>query len=318
MATIADILERIRNSYESMTPANRALAKFVLEHHRELAFLPVSRVASLAGASPASVVRFAEQVGLSGYTALQTLAREALREEVDTVSQLERASAAQQPASILSAAIKADIANLEQTLATVPEKAFAEAVDILASARTIYLLGLRSTFGLVQHFGFYLGWIGRRVHIVLPGISDIPEQLMRVSPRDACLALSFRRYPRETVGIFRAIHDSGARTIALTDATLSPLSEHADLTLRVPVQSPSFYASRTAVMSLMNGLVFGIALRRREETVDALRRHEQAWLRYGTYANESYSARFSAEIDAFAGRSANGTRKPARRPRPAK
>jgi DNA-binding MurR/RpiR family transcriptional regulator len=262
------------------------------------------------------VVRFAEQLGLSGYTALQTLARQALREEVNTVSQLERASASQRPETLLSTSVKADIANLEQTLATVPEQTFAEAVDILASARIIHLLGLRSTFGLVQHFAFYLGWIGRRAHIIQPGIGDLPEQLMRVSSRDACVALSFRRYTRETVNIFRAIHNAGARTIALTDVELSPLTEHADLMLRVPVQSPSFYESRTAVLSLMNGLVFGIALRNHEDTVESLRKHELAWSQYATYSNESYAARFNAEIEAFAVQSAGRDRKAIRRAQP--
>jgi hypothetical protein len=62
----------------------------------------------------------------------------------------------------------------------------------------------------------------------------------------------------------------------------------------------------------MNALVFGIALRHRRDTVEALRKHEQAWSRHGTYANENYAARFSADIEAFAARSANGRRTRAR------
>jgi DNA-binding MurR/RpiR family transcriptional regulator len=126
----------------------------------------------------------------------------------------------------------------------VPEQTFSAAVDVLASARTVHLVGLRSTFGLVQHFAFYLGWIGRRASVLQPGIGDLPEQLMAVSSQDACVAFSFRRYTRDTVDIFKSARAAGARTIALTDSELSPLTEHADLAIAIPVQFPAFFESR--------------------------------------------------------------------------
>lgn len=299
---ISELLERIRQAYASMTPANQMLAKYVLEHHQELAFAPVSRVAAVVGASPATVVRFAESLGLSGYTELQSIARQALRDEVNTVSQLEKASVSQSPDALLSNALHADIENLQRAMTMVSDATFAEVVDTLASARTIYLVGLRSTLGLVHHFSWYLGWIGRSAKILSPGIGDLPEQLMSVSSSDVCVALSFRRYTKETVEIFGAARGAGARTVAVTDSELSPLSEHADLTLAIPVQFPAFFESRTAVLSIINALVLGIALRRHRETVDSLRSHEQAWSSYGTYANENFAARFNADIEAFAAR----------------
>jgi DNA-binding MurR/RpiR family transcriptional regulator len=198
-------------------------------------------------------------------------------------------------------------------MTTVSDATFAEAVNILASARTIHLVGLRSTLGLVHHFSWYLGWIGRSTKVLTPGIGDLPEQLMAVSPRDACVAFSFRRYTKETVEIFKAARGAGARAIAVTDSDLSPLSEHADLTLAIPVHFPAFFESRTAVLSVINALTFGIALRHRRETVESLRSHEQAWSNYGTYANENFSARFNADIEAFAARR-SGTQQSNRKP----
>src|SRR4029453_10255261 len=91
--TIASVLALIEQTYQSMTPTNQTIAKYIAEHHRELAFAPVTRVGIAAGASAATIVRFAsEQLGLSGYAELQDLAQKALREEVDTVQALERKS----------------------------------------------------------------------------------------------------------------------------------------------------------------------------------------------------------------------------------
>ena len=190
--------------------------------------------------------------------------------------------------------------NLEQTLDRVSEKTFAQALDILARARCIHLIGLRSTFGLVRHFESYLDWIGRKAQVLRPGIGDLPEQIMRIQPGDACIGFSFRRYTRETVEIFNAVRNAGALTIAMTDSELSPLADHADVTIVVPVHFPAFFESRVAALSIMNALVFGIALANRQQTLEALRRHEEAWSAHDTYFSESFRARFQAEIEAFA------------------
>jgi DNA-binding MurR/RpiR family transcriptional regulator len=298
--TMAAVIARIRQSYRDMTPTNRVLAEYVLEHHQELAFASAARVAAQAGLSPATVVRFAESLGLSGYAELQALARDALRQEVDTVAQLKRASERSDPRSVLALALRADIANLEQTLDRVSEKTFARAIDVLTRAPCIHLVGLRSTFGLVRHFESYLGWIGRKAQVLRPGIGDLPEQIMRIAPGDACIGVSFRRYTRETVEIFKAARSGGALTIAMTDSELSPLADHADLTFVIPVQFPAFFESRVAALSIMNALVFGIALADRPHTLEALRRHEEAWSAHDTYFSESFRARFQAEIEAFA------------------
>ena len=282
-----------------MTPINQTLAKYILEHHRELAFASVTQIGAAAGASPATIVRFAEQLGLSGYTELQVLAQEALREEVDTVRALERKTKVQDAQSLLGIALRADIANLERALATVPEASFTRAVEIIAGARTVHLVGLRSTYGLARHFEFYLGWIGKQAKVLTPGIGDLPEQLLSIGSEDACIAISFRRYTRDTVDIFASARRAGAHTVAITDSVLSPLTEHAELILPTPVEFPTFFESRTAALSLVNALVMGVSLLRRRATLSALRTHEAAWAAQGTYANEDFQHRFSADIAAF-------------------
>ncbi len=304
--TMAVILARIRDGYKDMTPTYRAVAEYVLHHHQELAFASAARVGKLAGISPATVVRFAEHLGLSGFTELQGLARQALRQDVDTVSQLKRTTRGRDPHSILEMGLRADIANLERALDQLAEPSFARAVEILTGARTIHLVGLRSTFGLVRHLEFYLGWIGRRAAVLRPGIGDVPEQIMKVAPGDASLGFSFRRYTRETVEILAATKKAGATTIAVTDSELSPLAEHADVALIVPVKYPAFFDSRVAALSLMNALMLGIALATRKQTLEALRRHEDAWVQHETYVNENFRGRFNAEIEAFAARGGSG------------
>lgn len=311
---MATLLARIEEAYPALTAVNQALARYIVDHHRELAFAPVSRVAEAAGTSPATIVRFAEHFGLSGYAELQSMAQDALREEVDTVRLLERRSSAIDTQSLLGLALSADIANLERAASSIPEATVAQAVEIVAGARTVHLIGLRSTYAQVQHLAFYLGWIGHSARILAPGIGDLPERLLEVEPGDAVIAFSFRRYTRQTVEIFAAAKAAGATAIAISDSPLSPLAEHADLVLSVPVEFPAFFESRTAVMSVINALVFGIAVARRRSTIAALKRHEGAWSSHGTYTSAEVLRRFNADVAAFEVRARAAGRAKRKRP----
>jgi DNA-binding MurR/RpiR family transcriptional regulator len=184
---------------------------------------------------------------------------------------------------------------------------------MLAAARTVHLIGLRSTHGLVQHFAFYLGWIGHSARILAPGIGDLPEQLLAVAPGDVAVAFSFRRYTRETVEIFAAAKAAGASTIAISDSALSPLAQNADLTLAIPVEFPAFFESRTATLCIINALVLGIALTRRRETLAALKRHEGAWSANATYTNADFLRRFTADVAAFDARARTASQRRAKR-----
>src|SRR6185312_13840762 len=101
------------------------LAAYVLEHHREIAFASVARVGQAVKVSPATVVRFANHLGLSGYAELQALARRALRDEVDSVSKLQNISSQSTPQSLFHEALQADINNLQRATNIIPDKLFA-------------------------------------------------------------------------------------------------------------------------------------------------------------------------------------------------
>jgi DNA-binding MurR/RpiR family transcriptional regulator len=280
------LLDRIRESHYSMSPTHQAVAKSIIDNPRIISFLSAASVGKSIGASAATVVRFADSLGLSGYAELQRIARNALMDELSTVSQLQRAKKVSEGRSLLTQSLRADIANLENTATLISEAVFDRAVDILYSARTIHLLGLRSTFGLVHHFKFYLGWIGREANLVHPNVGEESEQIMNLEPNDACVAFSFKRYTSATIELFKELKKTGAPTIAVTDSNISPLAEIADLSLTVSVDFPAFFESRVSALSLINALFFAMALKDTERTLKFLRLHEKKWAEAKTYSSE--------------------------------
>lgn len=293
-------VEKIKATYNSMSHNDKLLAQYVIENHREMAFSSAARVGKAVKVSPATVVRFANHLGLSGYSELQELARRAIRQEINTVSELERIPSTSSARSLFHRAVQSDIRNLEQLSESVSDETFSKAVKVMSSARMIHIVGLRSLYGFAHHFTFILKEIGRNARLLSPGVGDFAEQLSEISPKDVCVAMSFRRYTRETIEFFSKAKEIGTATIALTDTDLSPLTQHADISLILPISSPAFFESRIGALSVMSALTLAIGNELRNETLESLRQREAAWKKYNAYDSPNPRSRYDAALEVFA------------------
>ena len=306
--TIERALATMRARYKEMSGSQRRLADFMLEKPYQIAFASAAKVGGELGVSSATVVRFAEFLGLEGYADLQALAQKALHREISEVTEFKRKSSVLTGESILHKSLRADIESIERTGELVTEATFDKAVQLIAKARVIQIAGFRSTYGLAHQFAFNLNLIGRRALVLAPGVGDLPEQLLQMRAGDVCIAISFKRYTAQIREVIEYAHEAGVRIIAITDSELSPIGELADISLPVAVKFPSFLESRAASLSVINSLMTGVALLLRRATSESLSRHEALWARYETYAEESAIRNASSHMGAFeALESRNGT-----------
>ena len=79
--------ERIALRLKEMTPAQAAVARFLLDHRKEAAFLTASQLGERAGVSETTVIRLSHLLGYSGYLQLRSEMTSSL---IDHLSTLER------------------------------------------------------------------------------------------------------------------------------------------------------------------------------------------------------------------------------------
>lgn len=63
--------EKIQENRRGFSKSQRAIARYLQEHPEEVAFMTASRLGSTVGVSESTVVRFATEIGYSGYPAMQ-------------------------------------------------------------------------------------------------------------------------------------------------------------------------------------------------------------------------------------------------------
>ncbi|MCP3800475.1 MurR/RpiR family transcriptional regulator [Allokutzneria sp. A3M-2-11 16] len=279
--SFAELSELLRSESEGFTPSQRTLAERVLTDPEGIAFKTVSELARDVGVNEATVVRFAQRCGLSGYPALVKLCREHLSGQAQLVRRL--GSLADAPDELLSKAVELDKQNLTRTLARVDPDAWRRAVGALAGARRVHVMGLRKSHSVAYLLAYLLDLVLDDVSLVIPGPGTLTDRLRRLESTDVLVAVSLHRYAADTVRAVRQAKSAGATTIALTDTAASPLADLADSVFFADTAGAGLLRSVTALVGLAQAMAAGVAGRRADQAPEALRRQEELLVAFNTY-----------------------------------
>ena len=279
-----DILTIIQSKMSGFSKGQKLIAKYILDSYDKAAFMTASRLGTTVNVSESTVVRFAVELGYSGYPEMQKALQEMILNRLTSVQRMEVTNDRIGDQDVLSMVLQADIDKIRMTNEITDRKAFAGAVDDILKAKRIYILGVRSSAPLANFLGFYYGYMFDQVCVINnAGIGNMFEQILRVSPEDVVIGISFPRYSTSTTRGIRYCHEVGAKVIALTDYADSPVGQYADHVLVAKSDMVSLVDSLVAPLSLINALIVATAQRRETElarTFDAL---ERLWDQYGVY-----------------------------------
>lgn len=278
------LLARVRRLSPSLSQGQRKVVELFLARCDEAVFFTSAQVARATEVSEATVVRTARALGFEGYPELRTAFQSYFIQRMSTVARVKlTAKPRRKESEIIDELLGAELANLEATRRRLDHKVMGRAAELLADARQVYVVGLRSAYGLAWLLNFSLRLVLGHSRLVTPGVSDVPEQLEQIGPGDVVLGITFERYTRATVELFRAGLAKGARGIALTDKPTSPLAEGAEVVLEAQTRLSSFIDSFVGPTALIDTLLTLVAAKRRRRALGALADREADWRRHRTY-----------------------------------
>jgi len=279
-----NILHKIADTFQELTPSQRKVAQYVYHNINETFLLTSFQIAKTANVSEATVTRFLSNLGFSGFSEFKRhIARQVLKSFSTTQRLAESAENLKARGNVFSEILQSDIENIKTLTATISDQLFEQAVNELCSARSIYVLGLRSSYALAFYLTFHLRFFLDKVILIKPGIGDMPEQVLGVTKDDVLVVISFRRYTRESFDIAEKIKKRAGSVIALTNSELSPVAKLADVTLVASTNIPTYIESYTAPISLINALITAIALRKKDQAMPALNKLETSLEEFQTY-----------------------------------
>ncbi len=267
--TVDELLQRISQQYEGLSKQLKVIARHVEQHRDHLGLEGIQDVATQCGVQPSAVVRFAKHFGFSGFTAMQRIFREGLSQQIapsrnykarirDVIATGARELSAP---DIAHEFLGGSISGMQELQASLDGPAFQRAVDMLAQAEAIWLVGSRRSFPVASYLDYALQHTDKRIMLVSALGSMHFGQVRTVRPGDVMIAISFSPYAQETVEVAQEGVRRGARLIALTDSRMSPLAKDAQVSLIVQDNSTFGFRGLTSTMALAQGLFIALAYR---------------------------------------------------------
>lgn len=245
---------RIAALFDDLTESERRLAEVVLEAASDLSAFTAGELATRADVSAATAARFFRRLGYESYGDLRRSARDARTwgSPLYELSSTERAAD-------FAKHVAQDIENLQRLAEELPTAALADAVDLLASAKRLHIIGFRNSAMLAAYARGLLAHVKSDVRLLPLAGQTLAEDLVDLGPDDAFMVLGFRRRPPALRDIMSAVRESGARILLVTDVSAARTAHLAHVTLRCPNQGASLFDSYVAPMSLISHLASAVS-----------------------------------------------------------
>jgi DNA-binding MurR/RpiR family transcriptional regulator len=139
-------------------------AAFVVDHPDKIAFGTAARIAALAHIQPSTLVRFAKSIGYAGFSELQVF-RSRLRDRSPDFGAAPNAltmgeDVADRPRRLPFGFADSRLVSLERLKETVLANDLAAAINLLAGAQLVYLLGQRRAYPVSAYLAYCLAKLG--------------------------------------------------------------------------------------------------------------------------------------------------------------
>ena len=244
------------------------VARHFLNHPEEVAINTLVRLAAQSQVPPATITRFAQELGFKGFADLQAVFRERLMgPRLPFVGHLAGIGDAEldQPTHVFGSFVQAAVKSLLRIEAALDRAALDRFVDALVASEAVHVAAARGAFGLGAYSVYGLSNIGKRAHLVdnLGGMRA--SQVGAMGPRDVMLAITFDDYTPETVEAARMAVASGRTLLAITDNDLSPVAGIATHVLYVNEARLGHFRSQVPAMVVCQAVI--VSLGRRLGTV---------------------------------------------------
>jgi len=278
-----DILAVLERKQGTFSKGQLRIARYIMENADKASYMTASKLGQKTGVSESTVVRFALELGYSGYPEMRKALQETIRSRLTSLQRMEVARTVIGTRDPLTAILNSDMENILLTQSAVSRDVFEHAVETILRARNIYILGARTSSALAVFMGFYLGLILGNVRVLNENREgEIMEQMLRIGSDDLFIGISYPRYSRRTVQAVRFAKDRGAAVLALTDSDTSPIAVRSDICLLARSDMVSFVDSLVAPLSLINALIVAVS-ERKSGVAETFEELEKVWNEYDVY-----------------------------------
>ncbi len=243
--------ERIRRERPNMSKSFAKLGDFLLDSYVEAAFMTASELAQNLNLDAATVVRFSQHLGYSGFPKLQREIRQRVKN--DLLIRPKQATDPDTVTGIVSNAMTEVILGMDQTRISLDNEAMDKLVDALGQARRIVVLAEGPAQPTAYSLVLFLEQGGFPIYIARAGITDLARTVNIAHAQDLMLAVEVAGQAPYIARAMGEAQKRGIQTAAIIGSASLASARYADIVLAAQAH-PSMGVRLVAIEAIVYAL----------------------------------------------------------------
>ena len=221
------IVHKMRFSFNSMGPAEKRIADYLLSHSGELVDVSITELAERCDCGDATIVRFSRRLGLSGYQELKLRIAAEINASSSISAEIQKTDSC---FDIFKKRIMDISASLYNTESVLDEKELDRAAEAISQADRIVIFGLGNSAAIAQDAAHKFLRLGLSAQACCDNHIQaiIASHMKRGS---VAIGVSHSGSSKDIVEAMQLSKACGATTVCVTNYGSSPIVETSDIRL---------------------------------------------------------------------------------------
>ncbi|MBT8358664.1 MAG: MurR/RpiR family transcriptional regulator [Deltaproteobacteria bacterium] len=265
------VITDITNKLDSLTPKSQTLGNYIMQNPSKVVFMTTKELAETCEVSEATVVRFVASIGYHGYSEFQQALKDFVNTGMSLPERVNMKNIKEPGLDRLHRGILEELNNLKYMYETIDVEKMNQFVEYLDERENIFVTGSRLSYT----FAYYLGWsltkIRKGIHVLKGSDSTTIDFLTNAPENSLVILTAATRYPNELIKLSKLVRRLGHTLLVLTDSSISPVIQFANLSLVVPSRSIPFIGNVSNMLCVIQYIVQELASRKGK----SLQKHQE-------------------------------------------
>lgn len=254
--TSQDLLQRLEDSLESFTPAERTIANFILTNRGGIAFETANSIGDKLQVSAITVGRFSRKMGYRHFKDLKAGLRMTMSGVPWLVGdQVTEFVGALGESNRTKRSLELELAGIIEVYAMAETEGWKQIVALLARSRHVHVAGFQTERGIAITLAHQLQYAREGVSVVDSSAGNYHE-IFAVDPKNRCLVLvDMRRYSEQAYELAEQASRDDIPVVMITDKFCDWIRKFTTHVIAVPTEVELFWSSQVSLGCAVNLLV---------------------------------------------------------------
>ncbi|MGG0386165.1 MurR/RpiR family transcriptional regulator [Priestia filamentosa] len=267
----SNILEEIILVKDKLPNKQRHLCDYILENHADIGLLTVKELAHNAKVGTTTVLRLVKALGYDNFFDLKKEFYEIQKDYSDKWENVQKSFGGNdedEDYKMLSNIWTEGIQSLNKSLNSQLIENFKEAMDLIASAERINLLGLRPYKAIAIYLELLIEEFHSKTRQLSHDSESMFDRILQFNKDEVMVIFGFSPYLQRIIDAARVAHKKGVPIILITDHLSCPIAAFSTVILKIEMGEK--YFSVMPIIALVEAMVVELGKRNSNTSIEKI------------------------------------------------